>query len=297
MPNPQRDTTAGRVFNDLRNKARREGRNTDELLIFYALERFLYRLSRSTFSDQLVLKGGLLLATFDARRATRDADLLAYLDGEQQYVLDCIGEITEIHVADGLAFDSDRAQARAIRETDTYAGIRITIPARLGKAQIKLALDISFSDPVTPAVQKIDYPQLLSEETFEIRGYPLETVLAEKITTMISLGDLNTRDRDWADVWRLTGHNDLDGALVSQALERTASHRKVDLRPLAEVIVNLPDRRNATYRVWRRKQTVDADIYPPSFAEVTAAVIAFTDPVLQAGARVEHWTCRDRSWS
>lgn len=91
MPNPPRTTTAGQVFNDLLNRARREGRNTDELLVFYALERFLSRLSASQFASQFILKGGLLLAAFNARRPTRDADLLAYIDNTQEHVLDCVG--------------------------------------------------------------------------------------------------------------------------------------------------------------------------------------------------------------
>jgi Nucleotidyl transferase AbiEii toxin, Type IV TA system len=75
-PDPSRTATAGRVFNDLRGRARRDGRSTDELLVFYVLERFLYRVTQSNYADSLVLKGGLLLAALDARRATRDADLL-----------------------------------------------------------------------------------------------------------------------------------------------------------------------------------------------------------------------------
>jgi len=103
-PRPSRSTTAGRVFNDLRNMAKREGRSTDELLVFYVLERFLYRVSRSAYAELLVLKGGLLLSVLDARRATRDIDLLSVrLDADEQHVAAMMREIASIEVDDGRA--------------------------------------------------------------------------------------------------------------------------------------------------------------------------------------------------
>jgi predicted nucleotidyltransferase component of viral defense system len=105
MPNPSRATTSGRVFNDLRAEARRQGRSTDELLVFYVLERFLYRLSQSAWADRLVLKGGLLLAVLDTRRATRDADLLGLsVNGDPRQVLAIVTEIVRVACDDGVEF-------------------------------------------------------------------------------------------------------------------------------------------------------------------------------------------------
>src|SRR6476661_6416638 len=133
-PNPARATTAGRVFNDLRNMARREGRSTDELLVFYVLERFLHRLSRSPYADRLVLKGGMLLAVLDARRSTRDADLLAIeRDRDEQRVAEWVREIASIDVDDGVVFMIDRLRAQQIREGDLYPGVRLTVPAMIGR--------------------------------------------------------------------------------------------------------------------------------------------------------------------
>ncbi len=112
MSNISRDTTAGRVFNDLRNKAKREGRNTQELLILYTLERFLYRLAQSEYRDQFLLKGGLLLATLDARRPTKDGDLLTYMDCD-------MWRLTRQHDIDG---DSLIA---AINRTAEHRGVHI----------------------------------------------------------------------------------------------------------------------------------------------------------------------------
>ncbi len=166
-PNPARATTAGRVFNDLRNMARREGRSTDELLVFYVLERFLHRLSRSPYADRLVLKGGMLLAVLDARRSTRDADLLAIeRDRDEQRVAEWVREIASIDVDDDVVFMIDRLRAQQIREGDLYPGVRLTVPAMIGRARLNLVLDVNFGDPVTPQVRRADFPQLLQAGTF-----------------------------------------------------------------------------------------------------------------------------------
>src|SRR5262245_26880283 len=102
MAGPSRSTVAGAVYQDLRKLARAQGRGTDELLVFYVLERFLFRLSSSPYAGQFTLKGGLLLATLDARRSTRDGDLLAELTRDENVVLDKISEIARIEVGDGV---------------------------------------------------------------------------------------------------------------------------------------------------------------------------------------------------
>lgn len=237
-PNPSRATTAGRVFNDLRNMARREGRLTGELLIFYVLERFLHRVSRSPYADQLVLKGGMLLAVLDARRSTRDADLLALeLERDEQRVATWVREIASADIDDGVVFAVDRLQSQQIREGDLYPGVRVTVPATIGKARLNLVLDVNFGDPVTPGAICANFPQLLDGSTFPLWVYPVETVVAEKLSTMIALGDLNTRDRDWADLWRLTCAHDMGGRALRSALERTSTYREVTLRPLSRVVV------------------------------------------------------------
>lgn len=232
MADPSRATTAGRVFNDLRKAARRQRRGTDELLVMYVLERWLYRTSVSPYRDEFILKGGLLLAALDARRPTRDGDLLAAMDNDEATVVGRVKEIAAIDVDDGVAFTAEKIQTTTIREEDQYAGLRVTMPAAVGKAQVKLALDVNFGDPVTPGAVRIPYPTVLGNSTFEMLAYPIETVLAEKIVTAIARGETNTRERDWADIWRLGGTYDLDAERLTAALRRTAQHRQVILQPL-----------------------------------------------------------------
>jgi hypothetical protein len=267
------------------------------LLVLYVLERFLYRISLSPHREKLVLKGGLLLAVLDARRTTRDVDLLAMrLDREEESVLGLVAQIALVSVDDGVTFDADSARTTPIREDDLYAGVRVFVPANIGRAKIKLALDVNFGDPVTPGVLVTPYPQLLNDDTFPILGYPIETVLAEKIVTMVALGDLNTRDRDWADVWRLAGTRNVAGSDLQEALMRTARHRQVTLRPMSEVVVRLPQLRQASYAAWRVRQAVDATVYPLAFAEVVDRVVFFAELPLAGAARDRVWSGADTAW-
>lgn len=296
MPTPSRDTTAGSVFNDLRNTARRQHRGTDELLVAYALERWLFRVSVSPYADQFILKGGLLLAAFDARRPTRDADLLGRMDNDEESLVGRIGEIAGIAADDGLEFDTGQIRAAVIREDDLYSGLRITMPATLGKARIKLALDVNFGDPVTPGAVRIPYPSVLGSQSFEILAYPIETVLAEKITTAVNLGEINTRERDWADIWRLTGGHDLDGGTLFAAVQRTAQYRGISLVPLSSQIGSLVDSRSGNYRTWRRRQGAEIDSYPEDFGTLIDDVLGFADPLLIGRAENSRWNSRTRTW-
>lgn len=297
-PNPNRATTAGRVFNDLRNMARREGRSTDELLAFYVLERFLHLLSRSPHADRLALKGGMLLAVLDPRRSTRDADLLVLeRHRDEQRVAQWVREIASIDVDDGVVFNVDHLRLQQIREGDLYPGVRITVPAMIGRARLNLILDVNFGDPVTPEVKRVEFPQLLQLATFSIWAYPVATIVAEKLTTMMALGDLNTRDRDWADIWRLTGVHDMNGDILRSALLRTTTYRGSPLRQLSEVVVRLPHLRQASYTAWRRRQRAAALAYPEEFADVVAHVIAFADPLISDQVGDRYWYAAGRTWS
>jgi hypothetical protein len=296
MATPPRTTTAGRVFNDLRNAANKQRRSTDELLVRYVLERWLYRASISAYRDRFILKGGLLLAALDARRPTRDGDLLAQMDNDDLLVVGRVQEIASIDVDDGVTFQAEMTQMTTIREEDQYTGLRVAMPATLGKAHIKLALDINFGDPVTPGAIRIPYPGILGDSAFEILAYPIETVLAEKIVTAIARGETNTRERDWADIWRLSGAHDLDAETLTTALRRTASYRGVPLQPLSPRLGQLVTLRSGPYRTWRQRQGPDADAYPAALDDVITEITRFTDPLLAGAVHGRRWNSNSRQW-
>lgn len=301
MSRPTRADPGGRAYLDLQNRARREGRLTQELLVLYALERFLARLSISPHAGRFVLKGGLLLAALKARRATIDADLLAtHMDNDQEAVLARVLEIaaTPVDGDDGVEYLLPTARAQSIRDGDRYAGVRVTLDARVARASIKLRLDVSFGDPVTPAPVEIAYPPLREGDApVHVLGYPLVTVLAEKLCTAVDLGESNSRLRDYADIWTLTCIHDNDAHELRAALRATATHRGVQLRPLADAVGDLATTRRDAYRAYRRRLGDDAVGLPESLDDLVAAVIAFADPVLSEPPTASRtWRAATRYW-
>lgn len=293
---PTRATPAGRAYNDLRNLAHRIGRPTDELIATYVHERFLARLAASSERHRFVLKGGMLLAALDARRATRDVDALARgMVGARDDLLTCVRHIASIAADDGLVFRTSEARSREIREDAIYPGTRVTMPVDLARARSKFVIDISIGDPVIPGPRRVELPLLLGGAV-ELLGYPLEGVIAEKLVTAVSLGEVSTRVRDYADVWRLTRAHDIDGASLTTAMQATATYRGVTLRPLSDVIGRLPGRGQVAYRQWRARQMPQTPAYPDRFERVVTEVAAFADPVLDSSAAARTWRATTGEW-
>lgn len=300
MTRPTRQTPAGRAYLDLQNQARRDGRGTQQLLTLYVVERWLARLARSLYADQFVLKGGMLLAAFDARRPTADADALArHMANDQSTILARVVEIAQFPDDDGgVEFLSDTAIARTIRDDALYAGVRITMDARIATAAVKLRLDVNFGDPITPAPRQLDLPSIRpGAAPIPVLGYPIETVLAEKIVTAITLGAANTRVRDYADIYTLTGQHDLTHAVMNEALRATAKFRRASLVPLSTAIDNVVELRQATYLAYRVSLRSDGDSLPDDLRVVVDAVTTFADPLIRPAAPATTWQARYRRWT
>jgi hypothetical protein len=294
-----RQTAAGRAYLDLQNRARREGRPTQELLTLYVLERFLARVAASDHRDEFVLKGGLLLAVLDARRPTQDADLLARrISADQATVAARIMEMCQLRLAedDGVDFLTSTLRTSAIREDGLYGGVRLTMDARVAQARVTLKLDVNVGDPVTPAPVELAYPVLRDGPPIPLLGYPLATVLAEKLCTAVSLGEGNTRVRDYVDMWTLTGRHDLDYAQARAAVEKTAHHRGTPLRPLGEAIGDLIEIRRTAYTAFRRRLGHDGDPLPQGFDHLVRDVTLYADPILDETAAGGTWRAARRAW-
>jgi hypothetical protein len=175
---PTRASSAGRAYLDLRKLARESHRPVDELMQLYTLEPFLARLASSRFVEQLVLKGGTLLAVFDARRPTRDIDLQAQaLGNDTETIRAATCEIAAITLDDGVIFDVETATAEPIRDQAIYSGVRVTMTAQLATARPHFHIDTNVGDPINPAPKNVRLPRLLGGEIL-LRGYPLAMVHA-----------------------------------------------------------------------------------------------------------------------
>lgn len=291
-----RTSVAGARYLDLQRKARKTGRPTDELIQVYALECFLDRLTRSDYAQKLVLKGGVLLAALDARRPTRDIDLAATaLRNTETEILAVVRNIARISVPDGIEFDFDRATAEVIREEDDYSGIRVTLGGSLSRATVRLHVDVNVGDPIWPEPQHVGLPRLL-DGVLQVRGYPLEMVLAEKLTTAIARGVANTRWRDFVDLYALAMRHPVNSAIFRASLERVSQYRQVELTPLASVLTGYAEIGQARWSAWLKKQRLEATI-PAEFSSVLDYIITFTDPIV--GGRIKGsgtWDPQRRRW-
>jgi predicted nucleotidyltransferase component of viral defense system len=293
---PTRASTAGRAYLDLRKLARESHRPVDEMLQLYVLEAFLARLASSRFAEQLVLKGGVLLAAFDERRPTRDIDLQAQaLGNDTETILAATREIAAITLDDGVAFDVDTATAEPIRDEAIYSGVRVTMTAQLATARPHFHVDTNVGDPISPAPKNVRLPRLLGGEIV-LRGYPLAMVHAEKIVTAIARGTVNTRWRDFADIYMLARHHAINGAELASAIRRVAEHRNVRLLPLAQALDDYGQIGQQRWTAWRRRQRLE-DRLPEQFGDVVAAVIDFADSAILGSAEGDSWEPTTRKWS
>ena len=296
MTRADRTSVAGARYLDLQRKARQTGRPTDELIQLYALECFLDRLTRSAFAGNLVLKGGVLLAALDARRPTRDIDLAASaLRNTEAEILAVVREIAGVSLEDGVEFNPEQATAEVIREERDYSGVRVTLGGTLSRATVRLHVDVNVGDPIWPEPQHVSLPRLL-DGVLQVRGYPLEMVLAEKVATAIARGTANTRWRDFVDLYALAMRHPVSGATLRASLDRVAQHRKLTLAPLASVLVGYSEIAQARWVAWLRKQRLETTI-PTEFSAVLDYVVSFTDPVITGQVRDRgSWDPVQRRW-
>lgn len=295
-PVPTRETAAGRAYNDLRNLAKRDGRAPVEYFTLYALEGFLTRLSVSAHPEEFVLKGGVLMAAFAARRPTRDIDFAA--SGFTNDVPDVERRVRAIitqELDDGLVFDSQSVVGSPIRDDADYTGVRVKIVAHLASAQIALHVDVNFGDPIWPAPTEAELPLLLGG-TLRLLGYPDFMVLAEKIVTAIDRGDQNTRWRDFVDIAAITGTRNIQYSDQRGALDTVARYRQVALEALEPLLEGMRDLAQRKWTLWRRKQRLETST-PERFSDLIAECASFADPVIDGSAEGLTWEPAARTWT
>jgi len=208
------------------------GRPFDHLLSAYVLERLLYRLSKSEHRDRFILKGAVLFSVwFDTpHRATRDLDLMGYGSNSPDSLVQTFTEICGTPVEpDGLVFASDTVEAETIRNATEYVGVRVTCVAFLGSARCPVQIDVGFGDAITPPPESIELATLLGHAAPKLRAYPRETVIAEKVEAMVTLGIANSRSKDFFDVWTMAERMPFEGQKLADALRATLERRDVGL--------------------------------------------------------------------
>jgi len=213
----------------LLNIARKQNVDFNRILTHYGLERLLYRLSVSEYKDEFILKGAMLFAYWngDAYRATKDVDFLKSGDASIEYLKAVFTDLCDqtVYPDDGLFFDATTLEVTEIRENDAYGGIRVTLKGMLSGARISIQADIGIGDMITPKAEVIEYPVLLEMPSLRLKAYPVETVIAEKFEAMVHLGFINSRMKDFYDVWALSKFMEPDHKILVQAITNTFRRR------------------------------------------------------------------------
>lgn len=220
------------IHQRLLNVRDRTGENFNSMLVRYGLERLLYRIMISDHSDLFVLKGAMLFTLWHEvpGRPTRDIDLLGFGNPTHQQLKQMFTDVCDVAFDDdGLRFDPESIQTDDIRDDQEYFGIRIRLSAFLGNAKIPIQIDIGFGDAVTPAPEEIEYPTILDLPAPKVRAYHPVTVIAEKVNAMVVHGLMNSRMKDFYDVYILLNHMNIDDDLLAKAIGATFNKRKIAL--------------------------------------------------------------------
>jgi len=263
------------------DRARKDKRPFNELLQYYAMERFLYRLACSAHARQFILKGALMLRVWRSPeiRPTMDIDMLGRTNNDEAGIVKQIREIMTVDVeSDGLSFDPASVRAERITEDAEYAGIRIRFRGLLDTARVALQIDIGFGDIVYPEPEESDLPVMLDFPAPRLLCYSRESAIAEKFEAMVKLGILNSRMKDFYDIWLLSRQFDFAGASLAEAIRLTFERRETPLTAAIDAFSEsfIEAKQVQWTAFWRRLQH---EHVPASFHEVVTAVAIFLSPL------------------
>jgi hypothetical protein len=282
---PLKDPSAS-IRQRLLNHARAHGDDYQRILTRYAIERLLFRISRTETREQYVLKGAMLFVTWPEHvfRPTGDLDLLGHGDPSPQAITELFVRICQVaEPADGIIFDATTLQVEPVREEEQYQGVRLTLKGRLGTATIPVQVDIGFGDTVYPAPSRNTFPGLLPDlPAAEVLMYPPETVVAEKLEAMIRFGEVNSRIKDFYDIWVTARTFPFDLATLTEAVGGTLRRRQTAIPtelPVALMprFADAPDTQGLWAGFLRRNPPT---LPPPPFGELLDDLRRFCEPIL-----------------
>ena len=249
----------------------------------YAVERFLYRLGRSPHRERYVLKGATLFAIWGtAYRPTRDIDFTGYGSSDQNDVIRDIREICHIpDPVDQLVFDLDTIIAEPIRDGSEYDGLRVRVRARLGASDITLQIDVGFGNAIVPGPEETEVRTILGDPPPQILAYPREAVVAEKLNAMVTLGEHNSRYKDFYDLHAMANGFPFDKDTLVRAVRATFERRSTPITVALPAPLTAPfyadGERLAQWRAYVTRNGLDGA--PTDFQQVGDLLTGFLRPV------------------
>ena len=273
--------TARQLKDLIRNLSREKSADAQLLMRNYMMERFLERLAQSEYRDNFIIKGGILVTAMIgvAHRSTMDIDTsMKNLNLSAEDALRVVNQVKDIDLDDGVSFEVK--DVSNIMDEMEYPGIRVTMNANVGRLITPLKIDISTGDVITPRAIEFNYDLLLEDRSISLWSYNLETILAEKLQTVLARGILNTRMRDFYDIRMLldTYEDKVNKAVLKDAFAATCKKRETDhLQEQAEEIIKIieaDEQLQVLWRAYQKKYSYAAEI---DYASVISGVRKLMD--------------------
>lgn len=274
--------------------AREQQADFNAILVQYAIERLLHRLSLTKEVHNFILKGAMLFRVWEGNlhRPTRDVDFLGYGEPSPESIAEVIrAVITSEGEPDGLRFESESVKAQEIREGEGYGGVSLSLRAFLAHIPVTVRIDVGFGDAVTPDAETRAFPTLIGHTAPRIRVYSHETLVAEKVEALCRFGIANSRMKDYYDLLSVSRRFETDGPLLANAISATFERRKTEIP--REVPVGLSsefsldqEKQQQWQGFLHRLELSDAPMELPSVVE---QVSRFVLPVLVAAGKGEQF--------
>lgn len=273
--------TPEQIKGRIKSVAKQNNADARTLMRIYMMERFLERLARSEYRDNFIIKGGILVTAMIgvAHRSTMDIDTsMKNLNLSAEDALQVVNQVKDIDLDDGVSFEVK--DVSNIMDEMEYPGIRVTMNANVGRLITPLKIDISTGDVITPRAIEFNYDLLLEDRSISLWSYNLETILAEKLQTVLARGILNTRMRDFYDIRMLldTYEDKVNKAVLKDAFAATCKKRGTDhLQEQAEEIIKIieaDEQLQVLWRAYQKKYSYAAEI---DYASVISGVRKLMD--------------------
>lgn len=275
--------TPEQIKGRIKSVAKQNNADARTLMRIYMMERFLERLAQSEYRDNFIIKGGILVTAMIgvAHRSTMDIDTsMKNLNLSAEDALRVVNQVKDIDLDDGVSFEVK--DVSNIMDEMEYPGIRVTMNANVGRLITPLKIDISTGDVITPRAIEFNYDLLLEDRSISLWSYNLETILAEKLQTVLARGILNTRMRDFYDIRMLldTYEDKVNKAVLKDAFAATCKKRGTDhLQEQAEEIIKIieaDEQLQVLWRAYQRKYSYAAEI---DYASVISGVRKLMDSI------------------
>lgn len=289
---------AASVKERLRNIAAQSHKEFQSVIRQYVQERFLFRLSKSVYFKNFVLKGALLFIAHDISRdrPTRDIDFLgSSISNKINDVIEVVREILKIEYEDGVTFDVESVEAENIVEDGDYHGIRIKFFSYMENSRERVQLDIGFGDKITSGPFEIEFPTLLDFPAPKLKVYSIETAIAEKFEAIVSLQLQSSRMKDFYDVLFFAEQYEFKKDLLHKALLATFNHRSTVIEARAMIFDDKFKLNEQLQKLWlaflERSKLVSVN----SFSEAITKIQSFIEPVFDKYTKA-NWNPQEWKW-